>query len=276
MTDSPHSILDHAGLDRAKATALVAEALKGADDGELYLEHSQSEGAGLRRRPAQDRRASTPSQGFGLRAVSGEAAGYAHSGEISRAGDPPRRRRRPGVKAGHAGTYAAAAAAAPTLALRRRKSARAAEFRREGEAPREIDALPRGKDPRVRQVSASLAGSLQHVEILRADGTLVATPARWSGSTSRSSSAKAAARRSGSHGMGGREGFRALRHRRSGKHAVDEALRQAIVNLSAVPAPAGTMDVVLGPGWPGILLHEAIGHGLEGDFNRKKTAPSPA
>jgi TldD protein len=77
---------------------------------------------------------------------------------------------------------------------------------------------------------------------------------------------------SGSYGVGGREGYSAFIRPESWQANVDEALRQAIVNLDAVPAPAGEMDVVLGPGWPGILLHEAIGHGLEGDFNRKKTS----
>ena len=83
-------------------------------------------------------------------------------------------------------------------------------------------------------------------------------------------------RRSGSYGTGGRDGFERFITPEAWQRAVDEALRQALVNLDAVPAPAGEMDVVLGPGWPGILLHEAVGHGLEGDFNRKKTSPSPA
>ncbi|NLH80772.1 MAG: metalloprotease TldD, partial [Phyllobacteriaceae bacterium] len=76
----------------------------------------------------------------------------------------------------------------------------------------------------------------------------------------------------GSHGFGGREGFARFVTPERWRSAVDEALRQSLVNLSAVPAPAGTFDVVLGPGWPAVLLHEAIGHGLEGDFNRKKTS----
>jgi TldD protein len=79
-------------------------------------------------------------------------------------------------------------------------------------------------------------------------------------------------RETGGHGMGGRFGYARITGRESWQAAVDEALRQALVNLESVPAPAGEMEVVLGPGWPGILLHEAIGHGLEGDFNRKKTS----
>jgi TldD protein len=77
---------------------------------------------------------------------------------------------------------------------------------------------------------------------------------------------------SGSYGYGGREGFDPFLDETKWQHAVEEAVRQALVNLEAVPAPAGEMDVVLGPGWPGVMLHEAVGHGLEGDFNRKKTS----
>src|SRR6185436_4253247 len=77
---------------------------------------------------------------------------------------------------------------------------------------------------------------------------------------------------SGSHGYGGREGYQRFIETGAWKGAADDAVRQALVNLAAVPAPAGEMDVVLGPGWPGVLLHEAVGHGLEGDFNRKKTS----
>ena len=76
----------------------------------------------------------------------------------------------------------------------------------------------------------------------------------------------------GSHGTGGRTGYAAYLEPEHWRAQIDEALRQALVNLDSVPAPAGEMPVVLGPGWPGILLHEAIGHGLEGDFNRKKTS----
>ena len=77
---------------------------------------------------------------------------------------------------------------------------------------------------------------------------------------------------SGSHGMGGRRGFGSFIAEDSWQAGADEALRQALVNLQAIPAPAGTFDVVLGAGWPGVMLHEAVGHGLEGDFNRKKTS----
>jgi TldD protein len=119
-------------------------------------------------------------------------------------------------------------------------------------------------------VTASLAGSFEEIEIVRADGTRVRDVrplVRLNVSVVVGSGDK---QESGSYGTGGREGFGRFVTEDMWQFAVDEAIRQALVNLDAVPAPAGTFDVVLGPGWPGILLHEAIGHGLEGDFNRKK------
>ena len=136
-----------------------------------------------------------------------------------------------------------------------------------------IDAYARAKDPRVRQVTASLGASWQVVEIVRPTARPIATSGRWCASTCRWWPA-----------TGDAAGVRLLRLWRARRlfsassttddwqHAVDEAVRQALVNLESVPAPAGEMDVVLGPGWPGVMLHEAVGHGLEGDFNRKKTS----
>jgi TldD protein len=136
----------------------------------------------------------------------------------------------------------------------------------------EIDAYARGKDSRVKQVMASLAGEWQAVQIIRADGTRVAD-LRPLVRINVSVVVEADGRReTGSFGTGGRYAYERMVAPETWRAAVDEALRQALVNLESVPAPAGEMEVVLGPGWPGILLHEAIGHGLEGDFNRKKTS----
>jgi TldD protein len=121
-------------------------------------------------------------------------------------------------------------------------------------------------------VTASLAGSWQVVEILRADGTLVRDIRPIVRFNVAIVTGEGDRQETGTFGTGGREGFGAFIAEGSWQHAVDEALRQALVNLSSVPAPAGTFDVVLGPGWPGVLLHEAVGHGLEGDFNRKKAS----
>jgi TldD protein len=137
---------------------------------------------------------------------------------------------------------------------------------------RGIDAFARERDPRVRQVMASLAGSWQAVRIIRADGSHasdIRPMVRLSVSVMVADGDRL---ETGSHGMGGRVVYDYLLSPETWQGAVNEALRQALVNLESTPAPAGDMTVVLGPGWPGVLLHEAIGHGLEGDFNRKGTS----
>ena len=136
----------------------------------------------------------------------------------------------------------------------------------------DADAYARSLDPRVKQVSISLSGEWQFVEVIRPDGFAardVRPLVRFNISVV---TAEGARQESGSHGFGGRASYSDLVGTERWQSAVREALRQSLVSLSAVAAPAGEMDVVLGAGWPGILLHEAIGHGLEGDFNRKQTS----
>jgi TldD protein len=136
----------------------------------------------------------------------------------------------------------------------------------------EIDAYARASDPRVRQVSASIGGEWQAVRIIRPDGAHVADVRPLVRLNVSVVCAEGDRMESGGHGVGGRAAYDAWVDPAVWKGAVDEALRQAVIKLGARDAPAGEMVVVLGPGWPGILLHEAIGHGLEGDFNRKKTS----
>jgi TldD protein len=136
----------------------------------------------------------------------------------------------------------------------------------------EIDAFARAKDPRVRQVSVSFGATWQVVEILRADGEIYRDVRPLVRVNVSVVAGEGDRQESGSHGYGGREGYQRFIETGAWKDAVEDAVRQALVNLEAVPAPAGEMDVVLGSGWPGVMLHEAVGHGLEGDFNRKKTS----
>ena len=136
----------------------------------------------------------------------------------------------------------------------------------------DIDAYARGKDSRVVQVMASISGEWQAVQIIRGDGHRVADLRPLVRLNVAVVVEQAGRRETGSFGTGGRYGFDIVTAGSVWRGAVDEALRQALVNLESRPAPAGEMEVVLGAGWPGILLHEAIGHGLEGDFNRKKTS----
>ncbi len=268
MTDQNRSILDRVGLDRKRAEALVSGALTGADDGELYLEHVQSEALAFDNGRLKAASYDT-SQGFGLRAVAGEAAGYAHSGDISeeaitRAADAVE-----AVKRGHSGTYSEPPRGTNRKLYGDESPLVTPTFAEKVKLLETIDQYARAKDERVRQVSASIAGTHKEVEILRADGTFVRDVRPLVRVNVSIVVGEGDRQETGSYGNGGREGFGQFLAEDSWHHTVDEALRQALVNLTAIPAPAGTFDIVLGPGWPGILLHEAIGHGLEGDFNRK-------
>ena len=262
---------DRAGLDRSRLEALVEDALHGADDGELFLEYRQSEALGWDERRLKSASFDT-AQGFGLRSVSGEAAGYAHASELSeeavrRAGETVK-----AVQRGHGGVMAAAPSNTNRQLYSDDNPLGAVAFEAKVKLLAEIDAYARAKDPRVRQVSVGLAGSWQAVQILRAGGERradVRPLVRLNVSVVMEQDGRM---ESGSHGFGGRIAYESLIDPAAWRAGVDEAIRQAVVNLSSIDAPAGEMPVVLGAGWPGILLHEAVGHGLEGDFNRKKTS----
>ena len=276
--DTPLAVTDrlffgHAGaeLDRDAAQRLTAGALAPADDGELFLEYRESEQISLddgRIRAA----GFDTTLGFGLRAVAGEAAGYAHAGELTEAALARAAASVGAVAGGHSGTASETPRATNARLYSADNPLSAMDFARRSGVLAEIDAYARGRDPRVRQVMASLAGEWQAVQIIRADGHRVAD-LRPLVRLNVSVVVEADGRReTGSHGTGGRYAYDRLVDAHTWQGAVDEALRQALVNLDSRPAPAGEMPVVLGPGWPGILLHEAIGHGLEGDFNRKQTS----
>lgn len=270
MTFSTDLLAVH-GLDPEVARRITAAALDGADDGELFLEYAQSESLTFDNGRLKGASFNT-TQGFGLRAVTGEVTGFAHSGEISEAALKRAADAVSAVRGGRSGTWAAPPSGTNARLYADLNPIGAPSFDEKVRLLAEIDAYARASDPRVRQVTASLAASWQVVEILRPDG-LRLTDVRPLVRLNVSVVAGAGDRQeSGSHGFGGREGFARFVAPDRWRHAVDEALRQALVNLEAVPAPAGTLDVVLGPGWPAVLLHEAVGHGLEGDFNRKKTS----
>jgi len=268
---TPVSLLDRAGLDRDDARRHLAHGLEGADDGELFLEYCQSEMLAFDNGRLKQATYDT-SQGFGLRAVKDQAVGYAHASDLSepalaRAADAVR-----AVKGGYAGRYAAAPARTNTRLYRDDNPLGAPSFETKVRLLQTIDAYARARDPRVRQVTASFGTTWQVVEILRADGETYRDIRPLVRVNVSIVAGEGQRQESGSYGYGGREGFDRFLTGESWQHAVHEAVRQALVNLEAVPAPAGEMDVVLGPGWPGVMLHEAIGHGLEGDFNRKQTS----
>jgi len=260
-----------AGLDRVRLQGLVDDALRGADDGELFLEYCQSEGLAF-----DDGRLKTASfdtsQGFGLRSIAGEAAGYAHASELSEAAMRRAAEAVRAVHSGRGGVMADAPAKTNRLLYDDVNPLGEAPFEAKVALLGEIDAYARAKDARVKQVTASLAGTWQAVRILRAGGETCADVRPLVRLNVSVVVGEGERMESGSFGCGGRIAYDRLLDAATWRGAVDEALRQALVNLESVDAPAGEMPVVLGPGWPGILLHEAIGHGLEGDFNRKKTS----
>ena len=257
-------------LDPADAASLATRHLAHHDDGELFLQYRVSEAFGF-----DDGRLKTADyhtgSGFGLRGVTGEMTAFAHANEISTAAidraaqtlkllDPAK------------GPAAAAPARTNRSMYGSEDPLSAIPFGRKVELCQAIDAAARARDPRVAQVSVALSGSWSVVEIVRADGFL-ATDVRPLVRLNVSIVAKQGDRReTGSFGLGGRYLYDYLFEPATWNRAVDEALRLALVNLESVAAPAGEMSVVLGNGWCGVLLHEAVGHGLEGDFNRKGTS----
>ncbi len=258
-------------LDEGRALAILRQATQGADDGELFLERRRSEALVL-----DDGRIKTASydasEGFGLRAVKGDVAGYAHSTRLTeqallRAAETAR------LAVGNGGGTLAEAPQGTNRRLYTDADPIAgAPFAVKVDTLKEIDAYARALDSRVVQVSATVAASLQEVEILRPDGLRLRDVRPMARLNVSVIVEHAGRRESGGAGGGGRTGLDGLIARETWQALAREALRIALVNLESVPAPAGAMDVVLGPGWPGVLLHEAVGHGLEGDFNRKGTS----
>ena len=264
-------LLEQFDISEDAVRRIVSDAVDGADDGELFVEHREGEALVFDNGRLKTANFNTE-RGFGLRAVAGEAAGYAHSGELTEAALKRAASAVSAVKGGRSGTLADAPAGTNRKLYGDGNPILEPDFEAKARLLEEIDAWLRGRDPRVRQVTASLAASWQHVEILRPDGrvaTDIRPLVRFNVSVVVGDGDR---QETGSHGMGGRKGFGEFLTEGSWRHAAQEALRQALVNLEAVPAPAGTFDIVLSSGWPGVMLHEAVGHGLEGDFNRKKTS----
>ncbi len=260
--------LDTNGLDRAFGTLLGP----GIDFGDLYFQHARRESWTVEDGIVKDG-AHSIEQGVGVRAISGEKTGFAYSDDINAlaladaaksaraiARDGSEHAPRPLVRSGGRELYAAVD---PIDGLGNEDKV---------EALRALDRLLRAADPRVRQVVASLSGGVDTVLVARSDGVLAADVRPLVRINVQVIVEQGGRRESGYAGGGGRFGYAELFADGKPEKFAREALRQALVNLEAVDAPAGAMPVVLGPGWPGVLLHEAVGHGLEGDFNRKGTS----
>ena len=257
-------------LDQTKK--IVKNALTGGDDGELFLEMRHAEMLAF-----DDGRLKTASydqsSGFGLRAVAGEAHGYAHAGELSEAALTRAANSVSAVTKGYSGTAALAPSAGTNIPLYSDQNPlNNTPFETKVKLLQEMDTYARESDPRVKQVSASLTGSWQAVQIIRADGLRVADIRPLVRINIWVAVEQDGRMESGGTGSGGRVMLDQWLTPESWQSQVDEALRIALLNLDSVPTPAGEMEVVLGAGWPGVMLHEAVGHGLEGDFNRKGTS----
>lgn len=260
-------------MDQAKIAKIVSETLKDVDDGELFLEHSKSESFVFDDGVLKNANYNT-SKGFGLRAILGESSSYAHSSELTEESVKRASKTVKALKSGYTGSV--------NMDTTPRKTNRhlytdtnpleCVPFSEKTKLMQDIDSYIRGKNPLVRQVSVSLTGQWQAVEIIRADKSKVGDIRPLVRLNISVMVERNGRMENGSFGTGGREEYANFIRSESWMKNADEALRQALVNLESIPAPAGEMTVALGNGWPGILLHEAIGHGLEGDFNRKKTS----
>ncbi len=267
----PSRLIEQFDIPEDAVRRILAGAVSGADDGELFLERSESEALVFDNGRLKTANFNTDA-GFGLRAVAGEASGYAHSSEFSEAALTRAADAVAAVKAGYSGTLADAPSGTNRKLYGDENPIAEPGFEAKARLLEEIDGWLRARDPRVRQVTASLAASWQQVEIMRADGSFAADIRPLVRFNVQVVVGDGDRQETGSYGMGGRKGFGEFLAEDSWKHGAEEALRQALVNLSAEPAPAGTFDIVLSSGWPGVMLHEAVGHGLEGDFNRKGTS----
>jgi len=268
------TLLAPAGLDESDIDRLLGQILTHrVDYADLYFQYSRHESWSLEEGQVKSGSYNVE-QGVGVRAVSGEKTGFAYSDEILL----------PALTDAATAARAIARSGANTSTPVRQRSGVALKLY----APLDplasledaakvklletVEAEAKHADPRVIQVMASLSGVQEVILVARSDGGLAADVrplVRLNVTVIVESNGR---RETGSHGGGGRVSYQYFLENDFARIYAREAVRQALVNLDADDAPAGSMQVVLGPGWPGILLHEAIGHGLEGDFNRKGTS----
>lgn len=265
-----------AHLDIEMAGSCVRDLLNHFDDGELFLEYRESESIvlddGVIRAAGFD-----VSSGFGLRGIMGAEVGFAHSDEISlralrQACEAVRTTQPDGGKAREGSVTVPTSSQPPHPLYQGERPFHEAAFPARVAVLRAIDDYARGSDPAIKQVSAHLSAEWQAVQIMRGSDDRVADLRPLVRMNVTIIMERDGKRESGSVGAGGRYALDRLLDEPVWKNAVDEAIRRARIALESVAAPSGEMDVILGPGWPGILLHEAVGHGLEADFNRKETS----
>jgi TldD protein len=273
ITQAEHQLLRPGGIATSDLDGVFARLMgPSIDAADLYFQHSRTESWVLEDGIVKDGSHSIE-QGVGVRALSGEKTGFAYSDEIvlpallEAAGSA-----RAIAQAGSNGVGKPLAIASARALYPAIDPIDTLSNEAKIAVLREVDAACRAADPRVKQVVVSIAAALDTVLVAHSDGTLAADVRPLVRMNVQVIAEQDGRRESGSSGGGGRYGFPELLQNGRAHAFAREAVRSALVNLEAVPAPAGTMPVVLGPGWPGVLLHEAIGHGFEGDFNRKETS----
>ena len=258
-------------LSRNDAEKIISKTLNNCDDGELYLENSKSESIVL----DDDKiKSSTYSSdlGYGLRAVTGEVVAYSHSNEISKNSLKQSADNLSSTLKSKKGVYNQEIPKTNKKFYQDINPIEEKALQSKLELLKEVNNYTRAKGGIVQQVTASFSGEHKSIEIIRSGGevlTDVRPLIRFNVSIMLEKNGK---KETGVYGIGGRQSYDEYLKDNNWKKVCDEAFRIASVNLDSKPAPAGEMKVVLGPGWPAILIHEAIGHGLEGDFNRKKTS----
>lgn len=272
MTIAKQTFFEDYALNENSISKIIDESLGQMDDGELFLEYTESEALvfdeGILKSSSYD-----TSQGFGLRGIIGEATAYAHSSILTEESVKKAASQISALKNSAQSFKQDISPKQPSKQMYQQVNPLSEySFAEKSAILKQIDKYLREKDNRVKQVSASLAGESQIVHIMRAGG-FAASDVRPLVRLNISVIVEQNGRRErGGYGLGGRMHYSQYTNDITWRRAADEALREALVNLESEASPAGEMDVVLGNGWPGILLHEAVGHGLEGDFNRKKTS----
>ena len=258
-------------LTRKDAENIISETLNKCDDGELYLEDSKSENILL-----DDNKIKSSSYssdlGFGFRAISGEIVAYSHSNEISKDSLNQSSKNLQSTLKSSKGTYNHEIPKTNKNFYNDINPIEEKDLNSKLEVLNKVNNYLRSKDTNVKQVTSSFSGEQKSIEIIRLGGqsiTDVRPLVRFNVSVMLERNGR---KETGVYGIGGRQSYDSYLDNENWKNVCDEAYRIASVNLESKPAPAGEMKVVLGPGWPAILIHEAIGHGLEGDFNRKKTS----
>jgi TldD protein len=263
-------LLEPFGLDETHLSRALAEIqAHRVDDADLYFQYTRSEGWSLEEGIVKTGSFSID-QGVGVRAVSGEKTAFAYSDDISEASllDAARTVRSIASAGGGAGKVAAQKVAGSRSLYGGLDPIASLDSTAKVQLLERVEKMARSRDPRVAQVMAGLASEYDVVLVARADGTIAADVRPLVRLSVTVIAEQSGRREMGSGGGGGRFGLAYFTDAQLDAYVTD-AVKAALTNLESRPAPAGEMTVVLGPGWPGILLHEAVGHGLEGDFNRK-------